>query len=312
MGEWSKKIGEYGENVAERFFSIIGWNDLSKGFDIPCLNENHKNSEGNKRQTHGVDFAYSYMSPLVSGQLNSVLISAKYKTSKYPNSPTQKFKEYVNDLVIALECYDNSEMKTNTISGFQSSSINDIGILIWLNNNPDSDDDLISSVSNTRILDTHTNKSIFILDNRRVIFILEVMKYVKTMCDKYHYSFYYQNTGRNINPISRKNDGDILPVEFLNSSILPIKLINRNNDKEKCLIIATIDNFEEEDLMRLIGLSYDISTDLVGEVIVAFPDFDEIKHDLIVSQTKQKFQTRGFTKNVKVVNFMNPLNAFEK
>lgn len=27
MGEWSKKIGEYGEDVVEKFLSIIGWND---------------------------------------------------------------------------------------------------------------------------------------------------------------------------------------------------------------------------------------------------------------------------------------------
>lgn len=310
MGEWSKKIGEYGENVVERFFAIIGWNDLSKGLDIPCLNENHLNKEGNQRKTHGIDFSYSFMNPLVSGQLNSVLISAKYKTSKYPNSPSQKFKEYINDLIIALECYDISEIKTDAVSGFQASSINDIGILIWLNNNPDSTDDLINSVSNVRTLDSHSNKAIFILDNRRIVFILEVMKFVKTMTENYYYSFYYQNTGRNINPLSRENEGDILPVEFLNSSILPIKLVNKNNDKEKCLIIATIDNFEEADLMRLIGLAFDISTDLVGEVIIAFPDFDEIKHDLIVSRTKQKFQTSGFTKNVRVVNFMNPLNAF--
>ncbi len=310
MGEWSKKIGEYGENIVEKFFSIIGWNDLSKGFDIPCLNETHKNQEGNKRKTHGIDFAYSYMNPLVSGQLNSILISAKYKTTKYPNSPTHQFKGYVNDLIIALECYDLSEMKNNTVSGFLSSEVNDIGILIWLNNNPDSDDDLIHSVSNMRLFDTHTNKSIFILDNKRVAFILEVMKFVKTMSDKYYYTFYYPNTGKNINPTTRENDGNILPVEYLNSSLLPIKLVNKDNNKEKCLIIATIDNFEEDDLMRLIGLSYDISTDLVGEVIIAFPDFDEINHDLIVSRTKQKFQTRDFTKNVKVVNFMNPLNAF--
>ncbi|WP_139958348.1 GapS4a family protein [Flavicella sediminum] len=310
MGEWSKKIGEYGENIVEKFFTIVGWNDLSKGIDIPCLNESHKNKNGNPRKTHGVDFLYSYTNPLVSGQLNNILISAKYKTSKYPNSSSQKFKEYMDDLIIALECYDGSEIKSNVISSFQTSFVNDIGILIWLNNNPESNDDLISSVSNSRVLDTHTNKVIFILDNKRVVFILEVMKFIKTKSDKYNYSFYYPNTGQNINPITRINDGKILPVEYLNSSIIPIKLVNKNNDKEKSLILATIDNFEEDDLMRLIGLSKDISTELVGEVIIAFHDFDEVKHDLIVTQTKQKFQASEYTKNIKVVNFMNPINAF--
>ena len=28
MGEWSKKIGEYGEDVVEKFLSIIGMNLL--------------------------------------------------------------------------------------------------------------------------------------------------------------------------------------------------------------------------------------------------------------------------------------------
>ena len=27
MGEWSKKIGEYGEDVVEKFLSIIGWHE---------------------------------------------------------------------------------------------------------------------------------------------------------------------------------------------------------------------------------------------------------------------------------------------
>ena len=40
MGEWSKKIGEYGEDVVEKFLSIIGWNNPAKGVQIECLNKN--------------------------------------------------------------------------------------------------------------------------------------------------------------------------------------------------------------------------------------------------------------------------------
>ena len=28
MGEWSKKIGEYGENLVEKILSVVGWTDL--------------------------------------------------------------------------------------------------------------------------------------------------------------------------------------------------------------------------------------------------------------------------------------------
>ena len=49
MGEWSKKIGEYGEDVVEKFLSIIGWNNPAKGVQIECLN---KNGEHEKEPLH--------------------------------------------------------------------------------------------------------------------------------------------------------------------------------------------------------------------------------------------------------------------
>ncbi len=310
MGEWSKKIGEYGEDVVEKFFSVIGWNDLSKGVVLPCIQpEKHKNEQGNQRQTHGIDFLYSYMSPLVSNQLNNVITSVKYKTIKYPNSPTNLFKEFMDDLVTTLECFDISEEKNLSIDGFSYSSINDIGVLFWLNNQEDSNDDLISIIASARI-DFIANKTIFIMDNKRVGFILEVMRYIKTQAHKYNYAFYYPNTGQNINPLNRINTGKMLPVEFLNSTIIPIKLENKDNPKETSLFLATLDAFDEEDLIRLMGLAKDISTDLAGEVIIAFLDYQELKHSNLVSRAKQKFQAMDFTKTVKVINFTNPLNAF--
>lgn len=311
MGEWSKKIGEYGEKVVENFFSVIGWNDLSKGETLPCSNSTkHLNKEEKPKETHGIDFLYSYMNPLVSGQLNNVLISSKYKTNKYPNSPTNTFKEFMADLITTLECFDGSQMKSSIIDGFSCSSINDVGVLVWLNNQEDSNDDLISVVSSVRIIETLENKTIYILDNKRVAFIIEVMKYIYAKANKYEHYFYYPNTGQNINPQGRQNVGKMLPVEYLNSSIIPIKLVNKDNSKETCLFLATLDNFEEEDLMRLMGLSKDITTDLSGEVIIAFPDYNELIHKSIVAIAKQKFQVPEFTNTVNVVNFNNSLNVF--
>jgi hypothetical protein len=311
MGEWSKKIGEYGENVTEKFFSIIGWNDLVKGIELPCLNSNeHLNLNGNPKTTHGIDFLYSYMNQLVSGQLNNIVISSKYKTIKYPNSPTGLFKDFMDDLITTLECFDSSILKNSISDGFSCNSINDVGVLFWLNNQEESNDDLINVVSSARISDTFMNKTIYIMDNKRVAFIIEVMKYIKTMSETFDYNFYYPNTGQNINPQSRENVGKTLPVEYLNSSIIPIKLTNKYNPKETCLFLATLDDFEEVDLIQLIGLSKDITTNLIGQVIIAFPDYHELEHNQTVTLAKQKFQSAEFTKTVKVVNFNNPLNVY--
>ena len=113
MGEWSKKIGEYGENVVEKFLSTIGWCEPLKGITMQCsmLNGEHKNDKGESVKTHGIDFLYSYINPLVDGQLNNIVISSKYSMEKYPSCPTQKFKWFMTDLINTMQCFGCSEKK---------------------------------------------------------------------------------------------------------------------------------------------------------------------------------------------------------
>ena len=174
MGEWSKKIGEYGENLVERFLSVIGWNDPVKGITIPCYMQNgeHKNDKEESVKTHGIDFMYSYMNPLFDGQLNNIIISSKYTMDKYPNSPTKKFKWYITDLINTIQCYNCSEKKAEFVSQYNCSSHNDVGVLFWLSGSKDSADDLISNISSARI-DVICNNTVYIVDNRHVAFILE-------------------------------------------------------------------------------------------------------------------------------------------
>ena len=134
------------------------------------------------------------------------------------------------------------------------------------------------------------------------------MKYIKTL-STFSYSFYYPSTGQNINPQNRANTGSILPVEYFNSSVIPIKLENINNSKETCLFLATIDSFEKDTFMRLMGLAKDLCTNLAGQVIIAFPDYNELVDGTMVSTSKQGFQDADFTKTVRVVNYNNPLFA---
>jgi hypothetical protein len=311
MGEWSKKIGEYGENVVEGFLSAVGWNDPAKGIAINCSKQEgeHKNNEGKTVHTHGIDFLYSYINPLVDGQLNNVIISSKYKTEKYPNSPTKLFKEFFEDLVNTIDCFDSSEQKSQVIEcQNQFSSINDIGVLFWLNNQKDSNDDLISVISNATI-DLEMDKTVYIMDNKHVAFILDLISYIKAT-DKYHYSFFYPSTGQNINPISRIDNGTILPVEFFNSSIIPIRLENKNNPKEVSFFLGSIDGFDQDSFMRLMGLAKDLSKHLAGKVIIGFPDYNNLSHKNIVSMSKQGFGDSDFAKTVSAVSYHNPLDIF--
>lgn len=308
MGELSKTIGEYGENLVEKFLSAVGWNHLLKGIELKCSNEEHTNKKGNPLKTHGIDFLYSYMNPLVDGHLNNIIISSKFQAKKYSNSPTNKFKDFMRDLICTMECFDNSAQKEEIIRGFDFSFANDVGVLFWLNNDTTSIDDLIKEVSSAR-LNIIRDNTIYIIDNKRASFILTVMNFIKSN-SKYKHSFWYPSTGRNLNPQERKDTGTILPVEYLNSSIIPIKLENKDNHKESSLLLATIDNFEADECMRLMGLAKDISKNLVGEVILAFPDYNELNHKNACSQLKQRFQDNNFTKSVIITNYKNNLEGF--
>lgn len=311
MGEWSKKIGEYGENIVEKFLSVIGWNNPAKGIEISCAkqNEEHKNKDGKPVRTHGIDFLYSYMSPLVDGQLNNIIISSKFKTEKYPSSPTKVFKEFFEDLVNTIDCFDASELKNQVLEVHkQFSSINDVGVLFWLNNQKDSNDDLISVIANANI-DMCMGKTIYIMDNKRVAFILDLINYLKAL-NKYDYSFFYPSTGQNVNPITRTDNGTVLPVEYINSSIIPIRLENKNNHNEVSFFLGSIDGFDQDGFMRLMGLAKDMSKHLTGEVIIGFPDYNNLEHENAVSIAKHGYEDVDFAKTVSVVNYHNPSIVF--
>jgi hypothetical protein len=309
MGELSKRIGEHGENVVAQFLSIIGWKNLQKGFDIPCLlDAKHSTKDDKSRQTHGIDFLYTYKSPLISNILNNIIISSKFTTAKYPDKPNTEFKKYFDDLAVAIECFSISEKRNEIVSGFGNySKINDIGLLFWLSNSNEerSYDDLIEKIANAQIKEDHNVHCIFVVDNKRIMFILDVIKFLKSDFQNFDYYFYYPNTGQNISPMERENTGTYLPVEYINSSILPIKLQNKANAKEIYFAMFSIDCFEKDDFRKIMGVAKDISTNLTSKVFICFPDYDEISHVNDVTQAKQQFTDTNFSNTVLVKNYRN-------
>lgn len=310
MGEWSKKIGEYGESVVEKFLSVIGWKDTAKGIEIPCRSRCHKSASGNQAETHGIDFFYSYNNPLVSNQLTNVIISSKFMRDKYPNSATALFKSHMTDLINTVACFDYSDFKTDILQSHKHfGSSNDVGVLFWLNQTTekDSNDDLISVVANAK-LDIVIDRTIYIMDNKRVAFILGLMNYVKSLT-KYNYTFFYPSIGQNINPVKRAESGTVLPVEYINSSVIPFRLENKDK-KDVLIFLGCIDDFDKDTFMRMLGLAKDLSKGWTSGVIIGFHDYNDLEHKNTVSIINQGFAEPEFTENVKVINYFNLQNVF--
>lgn len=57
------------------------------------------------------------------------------------------------------------------------------------------------------------------------------------------------------------------------------------------------------------GLAKDLSTNLAGQVIIGFPDYNKLLHEDIVKTSKLGFQDANYTKTVKAINFLNSIDA---
>lgn len=312
MGEKSKLIGEYGEKSVEKFLKLIGWGEPSKNIEFKCLKENHLSKKTKKpKTTHGLDFFYAYKSPLVDSVLKKVNISVKFSDDIYPNNPNSIFKDHFEDLVTAIECFKSSPESREIITSIKGySNSEDIGVLFWLTNSSDSYSDVISKVSSAIVPTEYNYHSLYVVDNRRIDFVYSSLKFALAQFNNAELNFFYPDTGKNIIPSIKRNFGKILPVEYLNASILPLR-VEDNQTKQTTLILFSIDAFELDDLKRLISLSQELSKSWSSKILICFPDYNELKHSSSVRIAKNIFEDENFTNNISVASFNDDFKSLQ-
>lgn len=296
MGEWSKKVGEVGEDIVQEFLSLVGWGDIQKGIELPCTLQKHS------KATHGIDYFLSLESQLIHRTLDNLVISVKFTSDPYPASPATKFKDHFSDLAKTIECFKKSQLRKD--SNLAASSIDqsrDIGILFWLSNDKDSYSDVISRVATTRRIEDYNYDVVYLVDNNRISFIYDTIKFLKSTFSGCNVEFFYPNTGQNYSPSSRETSGSVLPVEYINASILPLKITKP--DGSKLLVLSSVEEFHRDRLKRLIGLAQDISLDLTSGTLILFPDFNTLNHSNDVQASKTGFRDKEFTKNISVYSY---------
>lgn len=278
MGEKSKRIGEIGENITQNFLHLLGWTELRTGIDMPCLkSQKHANpkSKSGKRNTHGLDVLFSYASPSESNTLESVLVSVKYKNEPYPNNPKDKFKSHALELTGLLECYKNSELQHEQhkrLGKFKKNKIS--GVLIWLSNNNSDNDEIISQINNADISNFETQfETFYVIDTKQADFLYTGLTYIRKSYIDYEMDFYYPETTLNYNSdLSRV--GKILPVEFVTSSVILIRLRKINSDDLDIFCVLSKDNFHRENLFSLIQASKEYTSEMKCRYLFLFPDYN--------------------------------------
>ncbi|ERI11808.1 GapS4a family protein [Aneurinibacillus aneurinilyticus] len=303
-GEKSKSSGEFGEKIVNKILKLIGWVDLRKGVDIDCCEgEKHKNGK-NERKTHGIDYLFSYECPLCNNTQEDILISVKHTTNKYPAKPTNQFKEYLIDIAKTLECFphDNEYGNQSINPSLYEARFNVSGVIFWLSNHQDDKDEgIIEKISDFRLGQEIEYGPVYLVDNKRANFLLKVINYVTSKYSE-NFRFVYPSTGYNNADILKKNSsGRILPVQYINSSILPIRIDEQ--DKGGTLLLFVNEEFDEWRLKRLIGLSHFLTEGWGDKKIILFPDYNDLEHSNIVSNVKQLFADGNFREKVMVKSF---------
>lgn len=278
MGEWSKKVGEKGEKIVEYFFKeILGYNSVLTGESIECIKGNkHKNAK-KERTTHGIDGLISAKSPLEDNILDIGIISSKFTSKVYPNSPKSTFKEHITDLAHTIECFKYSKLYSNTNKKFTQIDRTDItGILVWTSNKSPESETIIPKISNSLLENELIFDKIVIVDNDRINFFVQTVLNAKKEFGEDNVRFVYHNTNLNNSGLPTHSYGKFLPLNYIFSDLIPLRIENENKVD---LILYSKDNFDPENFSQLLAFAKTFDhLDSTHRVIISYPEFNELEN----------------------------------
>lgn len=299
-GEKSKSSGEYGERIASELLKLIGWKNVLNGKDIPCVkNDIHIGAGGNPRQKHGVDYIVKYHCPLVTRLGRDILVSVKHRDG-YPTTPkgkTSKFKTYLKDIAEATECYPSHELYGQLATGIKKMDISNV--IMWFNSAVDKENEsVINEMQNFRNSDNVNYKTVYLIDNKKANFLFSSIKYVQSRST--NFSFFYPDTGFNMDTTERSHQGDILPVQYINSPVLLFKITEAN---ARTLIIVAEDGFSIDYFERLLQLARLLTVNWSSKIVIAFPDYNNYQNEDDVETSKLKIKDTDFAEQIFVDKF---------
>lgn len=306
-GEKAKSSGEYGEAIVGNLLKLIGWENSSSGISVPCVfKEKHTTKEAkNEREKHGIDYVYQYKSPLRDATKQEVLISVKCRDG-YPATEDgikKKFKEFLLELAHASECYPSCDLSKKKIQNTTKKVTS--GLIFWIDRNREDgreNEGVIDKIGNFYLREECSYDVISLVDNKKAQFLYSLISFAQTKYGADNVEFFYINTGLNNASLDRIYTGSFMPVEYINSNVIPLAVTNGDS---KTLFLGTNDNFCKEYLSRLIGLAQELTSTWTANVVIAFPDYNEFENGEDVISTKNTFQSSVFVNKIEVVTF-NP------
>lgn len=298
MGEKSKSIGDFGEETVFKLLEMIGWDPLVRNQDIGCMNPDVHQLSSTPRQNHGVDFIFRYITPLFDNTEDLILVSSKYN-EQYPDNPASRFKAHLRDITDALYCYKRGK-KYDAVQERKAYEKNFIGVIFWLCDTAPYDS-MIDKLAQCNFKNEVRSEFeyVYLVDNKRARFLYSTISYVRALYAGKEVSFLYPDTGYNNTARGRQTKGKILPVQYINSAVLPFKVVDTSNGEE-VLVLCLDEDFDKAGFTGLLNLSHKLSDGWGQKIDLLFSAFDAREGANTVNEVKQSFRDSDFVKKVYV------------
>lgn len=310
MGEWSKKVGDKGEEIVNYFFKeVLGYSTVLSNESIDCINgKKHKVRKSDKR-THGIDALISRRSPLEDNLLDIAIISSKFTSKIYPNSPKGQFKEFVTDLAHTIECFRFSKLYSEINQKFSNIDRTDItGILVWASNKSSQNETIIPKVANSLLDNDLVFDKIILVDNNRITFFVETVLNIKERFGEESVSFVYHNTNLNNAGLPAFSYGEFLPINYIFSDLIPIR-VEKDNDVD--FILFSKDDFSEESFLRLLSFAKSFDhLDSAHRMIFSFPEFNELEDEPKIIASLIDFEHYKLNQNLFIKTHLSNFRNF--
>lgn len=280
--------------IVKKILELIGWRKFNENVEVKIFND-----KTNLEEKHSVNFYGEFESKLKSKSADSILTTSIHSLT-YPNSSKSQITNflYSNEVVFC----DLKRKNKIPIKKFDNTDY--YGLLFWLstNNNQIFEDFIFNAKINFKQNLLNEEITYFLIDNRKAIFLVNAIITAKNYREDVPVKFFYPITEANQSYSKIGSRGFKLPVQFINSSIIPI--IKENKSKISFLLFCS-DKFNPTTLKKLIWLTIKLTSGLGNEYLLYFPDYDESKDKNTASEVIRSFNEELLDEKIHILKYSN-------
>ncbi|MFM2226369.1 MAG: hypothetical protein RJA07_2571 [Bacteroidota bacterium] len=283
----------FNQRIAKKILELIGWNQFGENQKVEIFNEHTSETD-----VHQVEFVGNFESKLKEDTGDFIMVSSIHDL-KYPDSSKAEIVKYINDTEIVFN--DFKQKNSVPLKAYQNTEY--FSLLFWLTTEPSevSTNFIHHAKDNYRRNWLKEDINYFLIDNSKANFLISSIATAKNYRDNIPVKFLYPITEGNQSPHRIGERGLKLPVQYINSSVIPIT----KEDKSKIsFLLFCSDTFSTESLKKLVWLTIRLTSGFGNEYLLYFPDYDEATHSNDAKEVIRSFNEELLDEKIQILRYI--------